>query len=154
MLIEAKGHNGQVTFDGATVTISRKGGLARLTVGKGSKAIPVQHITAVQMKQATSLVNGFIQFSIPGGNERRSGFGTQTAGAVADENSVLFRKSQMADFERLRDAVQDRISGGQAPSPAARVDVADQLTKLAALRDSGVLSDAEFDAEKAKLLGL
>jgi hypothetical protein len=32
-------------------------------------------------------------------------------------------------------------------------DVADQLTKLAALHRSGALSDAEFDAAKAKLLG-
>jgi heme exporter protein D len=31
---------------------------------------------------------------------------------------------------------------------------ADQLTKLAALRDSGALTDAEFAAQKAKLLGV
>ena len=30
---------------------------------------------------------------------------------------------------------------------------ADELTKLASLRDSGVLTDAEFAAQKAKLLG-
>jgi hypothetical protein len=29
---------------------------------------------------------------------------------------------------------------------------ADELTKLAALRDQGVISDAEFQAQKAKLL--
>jgi heme exporter protein D len=31
---------------------------------------------------------------------------------------------------------------------------ADELTKLAALRDSGALTDAEFAAQKAKLLGV
>lgn len=31
--------------------------------------------------------------------------------------------------------------------------VADELAKLAALRDSGVLTHAEFDAQKARLLG-
>ncbi len=34
-----------------------------------------------------------------------------------------------------------------------QIDVADQLTKLAALRDSGVLTEAEFEAQKQKLLG-
>src|SRR5262245_10215125 len=38
---------------------------------------------------------------------------------------------------------------GASPSP----DVADELTKLAALRDRGVLTDAEFEVQKAKLLG-
>jgi hypothetical protein len=39
------------------------------------------------------------------------------------------------------------------PAPSAPpVDVAGQLTQLAALRDQGVLTDAEFEAQKAKLL--
>ncbi|MDQ1495369.1 MAG: hypothetical protein QOG69_1852 [Actinomycetota bacterium] len=42
----------------------------------------------------------------------------------------------------------------QAAAPASPVvDVADQLRKLAELRSEGILSDAEFDAQKAKLLG-
>jgi hypothetical protein len=46
------------------------------------------------------------------------------------------------------------VSGGQAAAaaPPAKPDLADQLTKLADLRDRGVLTDAEFDAQKAKLL--
>jgi len=31
-------------------------------------------------------------------------------------------------------------------------DLADQLTKLAALRDQGILTEAEFARQKAKLL--
>jgi hypothetical protein len=50
--------------------------------------------------------------------------------------------------------------GGAAPAPAAAasgaapVDVADQLRKLAELRDQGVLTDEEFSLQKQKLLGL
>lgn len=44
--------------------------------------------------------------------------------------------------------------GATAPPAAApAVDVADQLRKLAALRDEGLLTDEEFAAQKAKLLG-
>lgn len=41
---------------------------------------------------------------------------------------------------------------GQA-APEAQQDVAEQLRKLAALRDDGILSDEEFAAQKARLLG-
>ena len=41
-----------------------------------------------------------------------------------------------------------------APAPAAAApDPIEQLTKLAALKDSGALTEAEFEAEKAKILG-
>jgi Short C-terminal domain len=39
-----------------------------------------------------------------------------------------------------------------AAAPAAGVDVVAELQKLAALKDAGVLDDAEFAAAKAKLL--
>ena len=54
----------------------------------------------------------------------------------------------------------DQEAGGAAASPAAPatggggVDVADQLQKLADLRDQGVLTDEEFEAQKAKILGM
>ena len=41
-----------------------------------------------------------------------------------------------------------------APGAGAPVDVADQLRKLAELRDQGILSDEEFTLQKQKLLGL
>ncbi len=43
-----------------------------------------------------------------------------------------------------------------APEPApttAAPDPIEQFTQLAALKDSGALTEAEFEAEKAKILG-
>ncbi|GAA1798699.1 SHOCT domain-containing protein [Agromyces neolithicus] len=40
-----------------------------------------------------------------------------------------------------------------AAAPAAGVDVVAELQKLAALKEQGILDDAEFAAAKAKLLG-
>jgi Short C-terminal domain len=42
-----------------------------------------------------------------------------------------------------------------APAPAAQppADPVEQLTKLAQLRDSGVLTEEEFAAQKARILG-
>jgi hypothetical protein len=40
-----------------------------------------------------------------------------------------------------------------APAAPAAVDPVEQLTKLSALKDKGVLTDAEFAEQKAKILG-
>ena len=39
-----------------------------------------------------------------------------------------------------------------APAAASPDDLIEQLQKLGALRDQGILTDAEFEAQKAKLL--
>jgi hypothetical protein len=44
-------------------------------------------------------------------------------------------------------------AGGPPPPAAAALDPLDQLTRLVALRDAGALTDAEFAAEKARVLG-
>ena len=42
----------------------------------------------------------------------------------------------------------------QAPAPAPEEDVITQLERLGALKDQGILTEEEFAAQKAKLLGL
>ncbi|TEX51624.1 MAG: hypothetical protein B7C55_04625 [Actinomycetales bacterium mxb001] len=154
-----KGVNGTVVFDGHFVSITRKGFIARATVGKGEKRIPLASITAVQWKPPGMMVNGFIQFSLSGGSERRSQFGKQSMDAVDDENTVMVSKGKMeADFLELRNAIEMAIAQRHAPVPATAppvhiqptspVGVADELAKLASLRDSGVLTDDEFAAQK------
>ena len=41
----------------------------------------------------------------------------------------------------------------EAPSPVPTADLAEQLKKLAELREQGILTEDEFAAEKKKLLG-
>ena len=43
-------------------------------------------------------------------------------------------------------------TGGSTTSPSVVVDLADQIAKLKALKDQGVLTDEEFQKAKAKLL--
>ena len=40
-----------------------------------------------------------------------------------------------------------------APAPAAQDDTISELERLGALKDQGVLTDEEFQAQKAKILG-
>ncbi|ACU69952.1 conserved hypothetical protein [Catenulispora acidiphila DSM 44928] len=153
-MIETKGHNGQVQFDGEFVTIARKGFLARSSVGKGVKRIHLSQIAAVQWKPAGFAVNGFIRFTVPGGIETRARFGSRTTSAAKDENSVIFTQKQQPAFAELRDAVESAIAArGQVAAPTSAGMVADELAKLQGLLDQGVLSPEEFSQQKARLLG-
>lgn len=55
----------------------------------------------------------------------------------------------------MQQAAQQAVAAQQAAAPAAapQTDVVAELQKLAALKEAGVLSDEEFAAAKAKLLG-
>lgn len=117
-MITAKGHNGTVTFDGRFVIITREGALARMTMGKGEKKIPLRSLSAVQWKEPSSLVNGFIQFTLSGGREVNAGKGSRTMAAGQDENSVLVTKKQADDMRAVKDAIEDALAG---PEPMAYV---------------------------------
>ena len=62
-------------------------------------------------------------------------------------------------FSLVSGIVKDRFPARTAttslpvePAQAAQPDVAEQLTKLASLRDAGILTEDEFSAKKAELL--
>ena len=144
---EVKGMNGQISFNGKSVIISRKGLLGFMTQGlKGQKEIPVKSIVSIQMKKGGPLVNGYIQFA--------TGAGESVGGITAaqkDENSVLFIIHDNDDFEILRDLVNEAMNTPAETGSSA--SVAEQLEKLAGLLERGLLTEKEFLAEKKKLLG-
>ena len=153
MSVYAKGINGQVTVDGDWLTIHRKG-LGRLGHSKGDRRIPLAQITAVQMRPAGPLINGFLRVTIPGAPVARGGLGN----AEKDENAVIFRKSHQAEFDQVRAAIEAYIARQHAPRPspssASRPGgVAAELAQLAELHQAGVLTDGEFEAAKARALG-
>jgi hypothetical protein len=107
-----------------------------------------------------------------------AGTATAVSGAVvghqqkkqAAQQAEISESQQVADMQAQLDAMQAQQAQAAmappapayaapapaAPAPAAAaggVDIAGQLQQLAALKAQGILSDAEFEAAKAKLLG-
>ena len=77
--------------------------------------------------------------------------------ATKDVNAVLFDKKQQPQFEALRAAVELRIANIRAAANSRNtsvvgLSVADELSKLAALKEKGILSENEFQAQKDILL--
>jgi ABC-type Fe3+ transport system permease subunit len=65
---------------------------------------------------------------------------------------LIARGKGMQERSVQRAAQQEQEFRGYVQDVASSSGTADQLAKLADLKDRGVLSDAEFEAEKAKIL--
>lgn len=151
-MIEAKAHAVTATFDGEYVTITRS---LMSPVGRGETRLHISQISAVRWKPA-GMFGGFIQFSVPGAITTKSGSSNQNADARRDPHAVTFSKKQQPPFEELRRSVEAAVAGRHAAPgnmPQGERPIADQLAKLAALHQQGVLSAQEFAAAKARLLG-
>jgi hypothetical protein len=65
---------------------------------------------------------------------------------------LIARGGKMREHAMQQAQAEDQAFRGYVQEVAAGSGTADQLAKLADLKDRGVLSEAEFEAEKAKLL--
>jgi hypothetical protein len=68
-----------------------------------------------------------------------------------DPNTVIFNYLQTAAFVRLKTYVETLQAQASTPG-SAKPSATQELAELARLREQGVLSDAEFQSLKEKLL--
>lgn len=142
-----KSANSEIEAGAEWVAIRHTGLVGAINHGlSGEKRIPYSSIAAVQFKKPGAILAGFLQLTVKGGVEAKGG----VRGATKDENTVMFRRNQLREYEQLRALIEQRMaSSGPAAAPTS---LADELGKLADLRDRGVLSNEEFEQQKAALL--
>jgi hypothetical protein len=152
-VIEAKGTSGLVKFDGTTVVISRTG-LIQRSVSQGlhgEHRYPVRQLTGARI-QKPGMHAGQFTLLAPGARD----VGFRKASGGGDPMTVLFQRKALKAFEEMAAAINDAIARGTSPQPypAAPVDgIAGQLAQLAALHAAGQLTDEQFEAAKASVLG-
>ena len=74
--------------------------------------------------------------------------------ATAVSGNVRNRQDQRAmEAQQAQAAPPPPPAPAPAAAPTAAVDITGELTKLAEMRNNGILTDEEFAAAKAKLLG-
>lgn len=153
-LYVAHGVNGQLAVYPDRVILARKGLNAFMSqgLGRGDKEISLRALSAVQWRNAGLATLGYIQFTFMGASDLRGGI----LAAQQDENSVTFNRKQQREFEQARALIDQQRAALSAPqaAPAQPVSAADELAKWAALRDSGAITAADYEAKKRQLLGL
>ena len=134
------------------VTITPKGVLGLMTKGlKGTKTIPFVSITGIQFKEAGAVFSGYIQFTIPGGNESKGG----VFAAANDENTFMFaEKKNNESAVKIKQYIESAVLKLRTPQAhEPNTNISEELMKLAKLKEQGVLSEEEFVSAKRKLIG-
>ena len=108
-------------------------------ISQAKEDFPLRLISSVQTK--SGLVTGELRVFVSGNSSSISGIVKSDLGPLADEI-------------RLGMSAQDaRLAPAQPAGAAPTSDPFEALQKLAALRDAGVLDEAEFAAKKQEILG-
>jgi hypothetical protein len=78
------------------------------------------------------------------------GTATVVAGSVQHHQQQKYAAQDQAQYEQQAAAAAPQY----VEAPPAEPDVSDELTKLAQLHTQGILTDEEFAAKKAQILGI
>jgi hypothetical protein len=80
------------------------------------------------------------------------GTASAVSGSVQHHQQQKYAAQEQQQYEEQQ---QQYAQQAPAPAPAAPADGGlDELTKLAQLHDQGILTDEEFAAKKAQILGI
>lgn len=140
------------------LVIGHSGVLNAMSMGiKGEKNIYYSDITSVQYKKP-GFSAGYIQFSLPGGNENKGG----VFSAMSDENTVAVKSGDAAieiKAQEVVDIINKKIreiktNKNFSPVIAQQISPADELKKFKELMDLGIITEEEFNTKKKEILGL
>jgi hypothetical protein len=68
-------------------------------------------------------------------------------------NRVSRRQGERWQAQETQQAPEPQAAAPAAPAPATEQSTIEQLKELAGLKDQGILTEEEFAAQKAKILG-
>jgi len=101
------------------------------------------------LRRGPGLVRGVARTAVVAGTA------SAVAGRVNHHQQQKYAAQDQADYEQMAYEQQQQAAAQPAPAPAPAGggnDLAAEIQRLADLKAQGILSDAEFDAAKAKLI--
>lgn len=143
-IMSVTGSNGKVTLYDDRLEISREdiGMVHRMQHGfKGDKEIPYESITSMQLRKPSAMTKGYIQFGQSGFSESDDGL----LDATSDENTVLFKKGSLSQFEELREKVRE-LKKGDVEESTGTMDEA--MEKLRERYANGEIDEEEYKERK------
>ncbi|MFP4009408.1 MAG: SHOCT domain-containing protein [Spirulinaceae cyanobacterium] len=113
--------------------------------------IPVESLTAVQYKES-GIKDGFLEFMYMGY------FPRPNQNKYSQENVITFRGEKLNEkFKQFKETVEQKmreLKQGKSSQPTQSLSAADEIEKFAKLYEKGFITEAEFTAKKAQILGL
>ncbi|MEI8290156.1 MAG: DUF4429 domain-containing protein [Verrucomicrobiota bacterium] len=148
--MEIRGNNENLELAKDKVIIRRFGTTNAQTTGLNSdRVINISDITGIQMKPAATM-SGYILFSLADSEPFDGG----AVEASHHPDAFIFGQEsneEVASFKWKVEQLMHEIHQHPAPKPP-QVTLAEELRALAEMKQQGLLTDAEFEVAKKKLL--
>lgn len=150
-LFNLNGNVATMTVYEDRAVITGKKGILGFMTGRafdGSKEFYFQDLTSVQYKEASLLINGFIQFEYPGSHSGQNNYNSENTFVI------MKGKSNIEDCKKAYIYIKERIAFFKQNKNSGGISQADELKKFKELLDSGIITQEEFDEKKKKILEL
>lgn len=144
------------------VLIVKAGFMTGSTFGSEAFQQPYRNIAGVQVKYG--MMSGYLEVSAGGMQNTAKSYWSsdKNSDPAKASNCISLNNKKMRDrFQQAATFILQQVEAAQSPSaqPAAPVSngheaMLDTLAKLGLLRDQGILTEDEFAAKKAQILGL
>lgn len=151
---EYKGINGVliVTDTGITIHRGKRGAFLGTASQRGDKTISYGVLSAVQLQNGGLIQRqGYIRFSFIGGTESKP---NTRIGINKDENTIIFATKRNKEFAEAKQLIEQYMRQASIQPLQQTSSDADELAKLASLKEQGVITQEELEAKKKQILGL
>ena len=139
----------ELELDGENIIIRKRGAGNALASGiNGDRLISVRSINAIQVKLG-GWTPGYIQFSYAGSKPFNGG----VIAATQDPDAFVFEKALNNKIQEMELKIKEIMRSPKTqPKGSIESSLSDELRKLGNLKNEGLLSEAEFEIAKRKLL--
>lgn len=153
LIFKAKGRNGSIElYPNRLIVIKALSGLQR-KLTSGDNEIYLDSIKSINFKEANSMTWGYIQFETAANSKKLKKASLMSA--PNDDFTINFSKKTQSDFIKLKGLINEQRNSNKSQTIIQnQVSEADELEKLAALKDKGILTEEEFNQKKKQILGI
>lgn len=160
ILAEFKGQNGKIIVYDEYLVLSKKtfGGFLSQGGTSGDRRYLYKDLITVEYKKPTFTANGYFKAIVQGTNETNAKVGLfmSSSKSAKDQNTIILRafsKKVGEETDRIYDLIMQKISESKVEKPIqTATSKMDELKKLGDLKNSGIITEEEFQQEKKKLL--
>jgi hypothetical protein len=158
-ITEFKGQNGIIIVYDDYVAISRKsfGGFISQGGASGERRYFYKDIDSIEFKKPSFISNGYLKIMTAGTDETNAKVGLlgSSMDSMKDQNTVILRafsKKVGEEANKVYELVMQKVLDAKQNKSTNGDSKMDELKKLGELKDSGILTDEEFQKEKENLL--
>ena len=161
LITQFKGQNGKILIYDEYLELSRDtfGGFISQGGYSGTRRYFYKDIKTIEYRKPTFMANGYFKVIIDGTTETNAKVGifSSSASSAKDQNTIILRAftKQVGDETEkiynflIKKIEENRITQNNSIPANSKMD---ELKKLGDLKNSGIITEEEFQIEKQKIL--